>query len=368
MLKQNKGKLLLTSLLTILPIPAGLCLKDSLPASVPIHWGIDGKPDGFGSPLTVFVLLPLVLLALHWLGIFITLRDNKGNDQHKKILGMIYWFCPAISLLLTVFMYGIMSGEELPSLAFPLLLIGITFILIGNYLPKCRRNRTIGIRIGWALANEENWNATHRFGGKVYVTVGVLCLPAALLPMSLFPVAALTIILTAVLLPVLYSWQYHKKQLRSGEFRTDDPITEKNDKKSAVIATAGILVTLTFCVVLCFTGNISVAFGEDAFTVEASYSSDPTLRYDEIDSVEYRESDDPGSRISGFGTPRLLMGWFRNAEFGDHTRYSYANGGACVVLRVDGKVIVIGLRTDEETSAFYKELTSKINAQKEPPV
>ena len=92
MLKQNKGKLLLTSLLTLLPIPAGLCLKDSLPASVPIHWGIDGKPDGFGSPLTVFVLLPLVLLALHWLGIFLTLRDNKGNDQHKKMLGMIYWF------------------------------------------------------------------------------------------------------------------------------------------------------------------------------------------------------------------------------------------------------------------------------------
>ena len=119
---------------------------------------------------------------------------------------------------------------------------------------------------------------------------------------------------------------------------------------------------------LCFTGNISVAFGEESFTVQASYYSDPTILYGDIDSVEYRESDMPDTRISGFGTPRLLMGWFRNEEFGDHTRYSYAYGGACVVLHSDGEVIVIGLRTDEETSAFYKELTSKINAQKEPPV
>lgn len=368
MLKQNKGKLLLTSLLTLLPLPIGLCLKDKMPDTVPIHWGLDGKADGFGSPLTVFVLLPLFLLALHWLGIFVTFRDNRSNGQHKKILGMIFWFCPAISLLLTALIYGTMSGEEIPSLAFPLLLIGVTFILIGNYLPKCRCNHTIGIRIGWTLANEENWNATHRFGGKVYVAMGILCLPAAFLPLSLFPAIALVIILTAVLLPLIYSWQYHKKQVRRGEYRTDASVCKNNNKKNAVIASLGILAALTFCLVLCFTGNITVSFGEDSFTLQASYSYDPVIRYGDIDFVEYRESDMPDTRISGFGTPRLLTGWFRNEEFGDHTRYSYAYGGACVVLRVDGKVIVIGLKTDAETEAFYHELNSKINAQKEPPV
>ncbi|HAF86254.1 MAG TPA: hypothetical protein DCG32_07825 [Sphaerochaeta sp.] len=34
-------------------------------------------------------------------------------------------------------------------------------------MPKCKHNYTVGIRIPWTLASEENWNRTHRFAGPV---------------------------------------------------------------------------------------------------------------------------------------------------------------------------------------------------------
>ena len=60
--------------------------------------------------------------------------------------------------------------------------LGLMFAAIGNYFPKCRPNRTVGIRIIWTLGSEENWNATHRFAGKVWVIGGLIMVLAALLP------------------------------------------------------------------------------------------------------------------------------------------------------------------------------------------
>lgn len=52
----------------------------------------------------------------------------------------------------------------------------LLFIVIGNYLPKIKQNNTIGIRIVWTLQDEENWNATHSFSGRIWGTSGILCM------------------------------------------------------------------------------------------------------------------------------------------------------------------------------------------------
>ncbi|KFN89076.1 hypothetical protein TMUPMC115_2304 [Tetragenococcus muriaticus PMC-11-5] len=38
------------------------------------------------------------------------------------------------------------------------LLVGVVFIVLGNYLHKVKQNYTIGIRIPWTLNSKENWN------------------------------------------------------------------------------------------------------------------------------------------------------------------------------------------------------------------
>ena len=69
-------------------------------------------------------------------------------------------------------------GAETEDLFIALIYYGtsLLFIVIGNYLPKIRQNNTIGIRIVWTLQDEENWNATHSFSGRIWGTSGILCM------------------------------------------------------------------------------------------------------------------------------------------------------------------------------------------------
>ena len=77
---------------------------------------------------------------------------------------------------------------------------------------SCDKNH--GIKVTWALRNEENWNKTHRFAGKVWVAVGVLCLVMLPLPRAKMMYLFLSVILLVGILPTLYSYLYYKKELR----------------------------------------------------------------------------------------------------------------------------------------------------------
>ena len=72
-------------------------------------------------------------------------------------------------------------GKEMNPALIVSLLLGFMFIIIGNYLPKCKQNFTLGIKIKWTLENEENWNKTHRFAGKVWFIGGFIMLLTAFL-------------------------------------------------------------------------------------------------------------------------------------------------------------------------------------------
>ena len=120
-------------------------------------------------------------------------------------------------------------------------------------------------------------------------------------------------------------------------------------------------VILIFCGIMMFTGEIDVSYGENAFAIEASYWSDLTVEYDAIESMEYRDHDNRGIRTFGLGSARLLAGAFHNEEFGNYTRYSYTKCDACVVLTVDGNILVMNGPDLERTRAIYEKI--KLHAE-----
>ena len=65
MIKQNKKLLLLTSVITLLPVFIGLFLWNQLPDSVATHFGLNNQPDGYSSKAFAVFGLPLILLAVH---------------------------------------------------------------------------------------------------------------------------------------------------------------------------------------------------------------------------------------------------------------------------------------------------------------
>ena len=77
MLKENKWKLLVSSILIMLPALVGLILWDRLPEQMAIHWTLGGSADGWGSRvLAVFA----ITFAPQIVGLFL-----KGNEEVQRI-------------------------------------------------------------------------------------------------------------------------------------------------------------------------------------------------------------------------------------------------------------------------------------------
>ena len=212
MLKKNKGLMILTSIIILLPMVVGILLWDQLPEKMAIHWGANGEADGWSSrPVAVFGM-PLLLLAIHWLGVWLTGEDKRNRHQNEKILQLMFWIAPVVSLFGMGSTYASALGQPLRIDRLALLLLGIIFAMIGNYMPKCRQNYTIGIKIVWTLSDEENWNATHRLAGKLWMIGGLLLMLCAFLTGS-----ALTWVMPVVLgvmvgAPILYSWRFSQRK------------------------------------------------------------------------------------------------------------------------------------------------------------
>ena len=86
--------------------------------------------------------------------------------------------------------------------------LGLLFAIIGNYLPKCKQNYTIGIKIPWTLHSEENWNRTHRFAGRIWVAGGLIIMLTGFYGSF---VIFFSVTLLIALVPILYSFLLHRK-------------------------------------------------------------------------------------------------------------------------------------------------------------
>ena len=208
MVKKNKGLMILTSLIILLPMLAGILLWDQLPEKMAIHWDANGEANGWTSrPVAVFGL-PLLLLAIHFTCAWGTDLDKRNRNQNEKIKQITLWIAPAVSLLGNSSTYAAAMGQEMDIVRYATLFMGLVFLMIGNYMPKCKQNYTIGIKLKWTLESEENWYATHRLAGKIWMAGGL-----GILICGFFSVHApvFVLFLLMVFIPVIYSWRYSKR-------------------------------------------------------------------------------------------------------------------------------------------------------------
>lgn len=352
MIKKNKWQLIISSAIILLPILVGLILWNVLPEQFTTHWGADGQADGWSSKPFAIFLPPVFMLILHWICVFFTAADPKNKNQSPKAFGMVLWIVPVMSVLSSGMIYATALGMELSIGNIMPVVLGLMFALIGNYLPKCKQNRTIGIKVTWALNNEENWNATHRFGGKVWLVGGLVMMACGLLPGGAGSYGVVIGVVALAIIPTVYSYLYYRKQLQAGQ----PPIPKNPLTKWSLLVVAAFLV---FLLLVCFTGDIQVDFRDTNFYIDSDRWDGLTVEYDAIDSIEYREEMVSGSRTNGFGSPRLLMGTFENEEFGSFTRYTYASCESCIVLTVGERTLVISGQDAEATKAIYQELLNR---------
>lgn len=363
MLKKYKKSLILSSVVTLLPTVFGLVFWNKLPDLMTTHWNVNGVADGYSSKAFAVFAVPLIVLALHWLCVLISSKDKGNENQNTKAMQMVLWICPFISCFVCSIMFAAAWDKKIDVSIFVVGFLGLLFVVIGNYMPKCKQNFTLGIRVKWTLTNEENWNATHRFAGKIWVVGGILmAVTGLLLPVNAVIWVLFVGALVLAFIPMIYSYTYYKKQLAAGlsDAKAKLPMS-KGNKTTAIVGTVIAVVIAVFAVYSCFSGDVDVHYDETTFTVQASYYQDLTVDYATIESIEYREDFAKGMRIIGFGSPRLSMGLFENDEFGRYTLYAYTASESAVLLYSQDEVLVLNGEDAAATKAIYDTLLEKVS-------
>ena len=208
-MKSNKT-LILTTVLCLLPILLGLALYNQLPDMVPIHFDMKGTPDNYAPKAVAVFGLPFFMAAVNAVCHIGMQKDKRTIEASPKVLIQLTGWIPAVlSLILMPITLFMAIGVEVPIVLIVSLLVGLVFVVIGNYLPKCKPNRYMGIKLPWTFASEENWRKTHRFGGFVWVVAGILVILSAIIN---WPWVMLVALFASILLPTFYSWNYARKE------------------------------------------------------------------------------------------------------------------------------------------------------------
>ena len=206
---KNKKTLIITSLICLLPMLVGALVYSRLPEQVATHFDLQGNPDGWSSrPFAVFGL-PGILLAVNLLIPFALQADPKHKNMSGALVNIVIWTVPVISLLCSGLTLGRALGYDLRIEMVLPVFMGVLFILIGNYLPKTKQSYTMGIKLPWTLASEENWNRTHRLAGFLWVLGGVYFIVMSFIGWSL--IAFLIPLAVMVFVPMVYSYLLYRK-------------------------------------------------------------------------------------------------------------------------------------------------------------
>lgn len=358
---KNKKYWLLTSLVTLLPVLFGLLLWEKLPDYLPTHFGMDGSADGWGSKGFAVFGLPALFLVFHWIIYLVSRLDKQNRGHNEKVLDLIGLIFPAMSVVFSVVMYNAGLGLEIRMDRVLTPLLGVFFLLVGNWLPKIRQNSTLGIKLKWTLYNEENWNKTHRIGGYTWVLCGLLFCIMGFLP-TMAAVWLLPLIFVLMIgVPTVYSWRLAKKQMAEGTY-TESGVHKKLNQHPAMKRISIVMVTLILIgtAVLMFTGEIESSVTDTDLIIEASFYDDLTVSLDTIDSVEYRETIPEGVREFGWGSARLVMGTCSSGEFGLHTRYTYLGCESCIVLHSGEDVLILNAKDEATTKALYEAIMQEV--------
>ncbi len=204
-----KTQAVLSTLVCLLPIALGLLLYKKLPDQLPTHFDINDTPDSYSSKAVACFVLPAGLAIVNLFTHFILNADPKSRNANAVIRAVGLWAIPVTSLILMPVTLFKGLGYDVPITMICSALIGLLFLIIGNYMPKSRQSYTVGIRLPWTLDNEENWNKTHRFGGFVWVLGGLAVIVNTFIG-SFY--VMLGIIALMAILPVIYSYLLYRRQ------------------------------------------------------------------------------------------------------------------------------------------------------------
>jgi uncharacterized membrane protein len=210
--------LLAQSLVLLLCIAFSFYMAGKLPETVPTHWGISGKPDGYGPKALNLWLMPGVVLFNLVLTLSLPALSPKRFeiDRFAATFGTAMFLC---TLMMAALHYVIIDAtvaavNSKPGSSFDIgkmmmVVLFLFFAALGNLMGRIKQNFFMGIRTPWTLADERVWDRTHREAGILWLVGGLL--GAVISALGIPMVAGISLLLVIALTPVVRSFLIYKK-------------------------------------------------------------------------------------------------------------------------------------------------------------
>lgn len=210
---KNKFKLRKDSIISIIlafsiVVIFNLLFYDKMPAELPTHWNFQGQADDYGSKFHAMVTIQGFLVLMNLFLCFMLDNDPRNKKQNNFVMTISKLAMPLIMIM--AYIITVMSGlgrEVNVSVIIPAF-IGLLIIAIGNYLPKIKRNYTMGIKLPWTLNSDENWRRTHRLGGICFIIVGFSLILSVFLKSE---IVFLVPLFLGAIIPAVYSYYLYTK-------------------------------------------------------------------------------------------------------------------------------------------------------------
>ncbi len=179
-------------------------------AQVPVHWGVDGRPDGFADKTVGLFLLPgIAALIAILLAVIPSIEPRRANlERSGKPYGATWIGVMLLLGVIHVLAVGVALGAELDVTRIMLVAAGALFVVIGNYLPKTRPNYLLGIRTPWTLTSDLSWTRTHRVGGRLFMLEGAILVASGLLDVGSGALLGLIIGGLALIVGIMFAYSY----------------------------------------------------------------------------------------------------------------------------------------------------------------
>ena len=195
--------LIITCLVTLLPIVAGVVLWNQLPAEIAVHFDINGNPDNFASKGFAVFLLPLLMALLQIICCVINDIKAYQHGPRVKFERVTKWIIPCMSIVLQAAIFAFALGKNVDMRAVAMIVVGVVMIVTGNYLPKFDYIKNYNL-------DTEKARKINRFIGIETVIMGVLALISIFLP-PIFSLYWIILLIQYVIIAVVYGIVVGKK-------------------------------------------------------------------------------------------------------------------------------------------------------------
>lgn len=209
----RSNPIMLAILVVVFAVAAYAYVKLPADGQYPVHWSFSGQPDRYGSKLEAVSMGPIVSGLIYVLAVVLPGIDPKRRNYQKFKKEYLLLMQVTMGFLAAVYVISIMAafGRQVNITLWVNAMVGILLIVLGNYMGRIKQNWYMGIKTPWTLSNEKVWDKTHRFGGRMFVILGVLFVLNAFIGFITNVAVFVAILLVFAFSPIVYSYILYRK-------------------------------------------------------------------------------------------------------------------------------------------------------------